>query len=67
MARRKKTISKRGGSGAVGKAVKAGASLLGSKKEGGKRRSRGPAYWANRVIVEKLKQRFRRLKYGNMR
>lgn len=52
----------------AGKAVKAVKSALGMKsKGGGGRRHRGPSYWANKVLVEKLKKRYNRLKYGGMR
>lgn len=44
----------------VGKAV---SSLFGGKK-GGRRRSKGPTYWANKVLVEKLKKKYNRLKFG---
>jgi len=55
--------------------VKAGGGLLksagkaisgaigGSKGGGGKRRSKGPQYWANKVIVQKLKSKYFKLKY----
>jgi hypothetical protein len=52
--------------GALGRAVSAGKSLLGGSKGGGHRRSRGPAYWANKVLVQKLKKKYNRLKYGGM-
>jgi len=50
-------------------AAKAGAKALGigGGGGGGKRRNRGPQYWANRVIVERLKQKYRRLKFGSVR
>jgi len=52
----------------TGRAVKAAKSALGlGSKGGGGRRHRGPSYWANKVLVEKLKKRYNRLKYGGMR
>lgn len=52
----------------VKKALKKGAKALGIGKGGsGTKRRRGPAYWANKVMVEKLKKRFNKLKYGGMR
>jgi len=63
----KKSKSK-GVKGAIGKAKGAIASVLGkSSGGGGGRRKRGPTYWANKVLVEKLKKRYNRLKYGGMR
>lgn len=60
---------KAAGGGLKGVAKAAGSALLGGGKSGGggSRRSRGPNYWANKVIVEKLKQKYRRLKYGSVR
>jgi len=48
----------------VGKAAK---KALGMGGKGGGKRRRGPSYWANKVLVEKLKKRYNRLKYGGMR
>lgn len=46
----------------IGKAV---SSVFGGKSKSGKRRrSRGPNYWANKVLVEKLKRRYYKLKYS---
>lgn len=72
MARKKaKKTSKAGknvAGGSLGGAVKKGVkALTGGSGGGGKRRSRGPAYWANKVIVEKLKKKYKTLKYGSMR
>jgi hypothetical protein len=45
--------------------VKTGKKLLGiGSKGGGKRRSHGPTYWANKVLVMKLKKKYFKLKYG---
>jgi len=50
------------------KVVSAAVSAFGGKKGGGgKRRSKGPTYWANKVLVEKLKKRYHRLKFGGAR
>lgn len=53
-------------SGALGKIKSAlGGKLKGAKSSGGrKRRSRGPTYWANKVLVEKLKKKYWKIKYG---
>ena len=34
------------------------------KAIGKRRRSKGPSYWANKVLVEKLKKRYWKLRYG---
>lgn len=39
----------------------------GKRGSSGKRRNRGPAYWANKVLVEKLKKRYHKIKYGGAR
>lgn len=53
---------------AKGKAALSGAaSLFGGGKSarvGGKRRNRGPTYWANKVLVAKLQKKYRAIKYG---
>jgi hypothetical protein len=58
--------SKRGGIGSS-IAKTAVSAVLGGGKGGGGRRRRGPAYWANKVLVEKLKKKYNRLKYGGAR
>lgn len=55
------------GGGLGGTATKAAKKLLGKDGEEKKRRSRGPSYWANKVIVEKLKKKYKALKYGSIR
>jgi len=50
--------------GVVGKAVSAISSLAGKSGSGGGRRRHGPTYWQNKVLVEKLKKKYARLKYG---
>ncbi len=57
--------AKKSKSSKVGKAVKSALGLKG--KSGGGRRRHGPSYWANKVLVEKLKKRYNKLKYGGMR
>jgi len=47
-----------------GKVTKAGKKILGTSGSKGKGRKKGPAYWQNKVLVEKLKKKFNRLKYG---
>jgi len=64
----KKTSSKSSlGSRLAGAAVSAFTGGSTARKGGGRRRNRGPAYWANKVLVEKLKKRYNRLKYGGAR
>lgn len=56
------------GGGLSGIAQAAGSALLGSgskRSSGGHKRNRGPAYWANKVLTEKLKQKYRKIKYGS--
>lgn len=51
--------------GGIKSAAKAAG--IGSKSAGGRsRRSKGPAYWANKVVVQKLKKKYFRLKYGSV-
>lgn len=63
----KKSKSKSAKGGVIGKAKGAISAVLGKSSGGGGRRKRGPTYWANKVLVEKLKKRYNRLKYGGMR
>ena len=70
MARKKTSVSKKSTSkgGLASKVAGAAKGLLGKKGGGGgKKRNRGPAYWANKVIVEKLKKKYRSLRYGSVR
>lgn len=48
------------------KLVRAGSSILGgsSRGGGGGRRRKGPAYWANKVLVAKLKKKYWKIQYG---
>lgn len=64
-----KSKSKKSSKGSLAKKVGGAAlsAVLGSGKKsggGGKRRGRGPQYWANKVIVAKLKKKYRRITYG---
>jgi len=52
------------GKGTGKKLLKAGKKLLTGKGTGKKKRSRGPTYWQNKVLVAKLKKKYNRLKYG---
>jgi len=70
MARKGKTKKTRGkAGGGLKEKIKSGASSLLNGKSGstGKRRNRGPAYWANKVIVARLKAKYFKLKYSGMR
>ncbi len=62
----KKTSKKTSKKSTVGSKVKSALGSLkgGSKSSGGRRRSKGPTYWANKVLVEKLKKKYHRLKFG---
>ena len=41
------------------------SAVKGTSRGGGKRRrSKGPTYWANKVLVERLKKKYNRLKFG---
>lgn len=58
----------KGGADKLKRGVKAAKNLFsGGGAGGGSRRRKGPTYWANKVLVEKLKKKFMRLKYGGMR
>ena len=35
------------------------------RSSGGRRRRHGPTFWANKVLTEKLKKRYWRIKYGS--
>jgi len=58
--------------GLVKKAASVGMSLVGgaspaparARGGGGGRRRRGPEYWAKKVLVERLKKKYWRAKYG---
>jgi len=60
------------GGGLVKKAASVGMSLVGgaspapsrARGGGGGRRRRGPEYWAKKVLVERLKKKYWRAKYG---
>lgn len=52
-------------SGVVGAAK--GLFGIGGKSKSGTRRKHGATYWANKVLVEKLKRRYNKLKYGGVR
>lgn len=68
MGRLKTKAQKKPRGGTLGRvATKAAQVLTGKGSKGGKRRNRGPTYWANKVLVEKLKKRYHRLKYGGAR
>lgn len=59
-------------SGALGKTVSAGAKIIGAlgggKSGGGHgRRRHGANYWANKVLVAKLKKKYNRIQYGGAR
>jgi len=67
----KKKVAGPKGGGLVKKAASVGMSLVGGAspapsraRGGGGRRRRGPEYWAKKVLVERLKKRYWRVKYG---
>lgn len=50
---------------AIGSIISAGSSLIGGSRGGGRRsRGKGPQYWANKVLVAKLKKKLYKIKYG---
>ncbi len=55
----------------AGKAIGAAKGFFGGKTksqaERMHRRKHGVTWWANRVLVEKLKKKYNRIKYGSMR
>jgi hypothetical protein len=63
LGKKKATPKKASKFGKIGSSL---SGLLGRKGGGGKRRNRGPAYWANKVIVAKLKKKYRRVTYGGV-
>lgn len=71
MARRgsSKKSGKSSGSGFISQAAGALGKLGGGSKSrgGGSRRKHGPNYWANKVLVEKLKRKYYKLHYSGMR
>lgn len=67
----KKVAGPKASGGGVGsKIVSAGMSLVGggstsaAPRRAGSRRRRGPEYWAKKVLVERLKKKYWRAKYG---
>lgn len=68
-AKPKKASKVKAGGGLVNAAVSAGTSLLGGGKSkgSGKRRNHGPTYWANKVLVARLKKKYNSIKYGGLR
>jgi len=63
----KKKRAKTGGKGLGGAIKTAGKKLLGGGGAGGKRKRKGVTYWQNKVLIEKLKKKYSRLKYGSVR
>lgn len=65
----KKSSVKAGGG--LGSVAKAGISALtggsSSKAKSGGRRKHGVSYWANKVMVAKLKKKYFKIQYGGMR
>ena len=55
----------------AGKAIGAAKGFFGAGKTKSElakhRRKHGVNWWANRVLVEKLKKKYNRIKYGSMR
>jgi hypothetical protein len=62
----KKSSKSLGGIKAAAKSVVGAVTGKSKSSGGGKRRNRGPAYWANKVIVMKLKRKYNRLKYAGV-
>lgn len=63
--RSKRKASRSGRGSAIGAIISGGSQLLGSRGGGGRRnRGKGPQYWANKVLVAKLKKKLYKIKYG---
>lgn len=67
----KKAVKKATSSSKAGAIGRVAAGALGlvkggsqSKTGGSRKRSRGPTYWANKVLVQKLKSKYYRLKFA---
>jgi len=67
MARLRNKRQKRNRGGGVVATARNVYNRVTGKTEGKGRRRRGPAYWANKVLVEKLKRRYNKLKFGGVR
>lgn len=62
-----KSRSSRGGGSSLGSVISGASSLLSGKRGGGggrRNRGKGPQYWANKVLVAKLKKKLYKIKYG---
>lgn len=66
----KASKSKVSAGGGLKSVASAGISALtggSSKSTSGRRRRHGVSYWANKVMVAKLKKKYFRIQYGGMR
>jgi len=61
----KSKSSKTGLKKAVGRA--SSALGIGGGSKGGKSRKHGPTWYANKILIEKMKRKLNKLKYGGMR
>lgn len=61
-ASKSKAVKKTSAKGGI--VSKATALLSGKKSGGGGRRHRGPTYYANKLLVERLKKKLYKVKYG---
>lgn len=43
-----------------------GTAAAAARSARGKRRGKGPAYWANKVLVAKLKRKYNRMRYAGV-
>ncbi len=58
-------LKRKAKSSKIGRSLGKAGKAIGLKGSGsGKRRHKGPTYWANKVLVEKLKRKYNKLKYG---
>ncbi len=62
---KKSSKSKKSKLGAVGK--RAVSALTGRSGKSGKSRKHGPTWYANKILIEKMKKKLNKLKYGGMR
>lgn len=69
MVKKKGSASKSKKGGLVKSAAsKVASAVMGGKGGSGRKsRGKGPAYWANKVLVAKLKKKYWAIKYGGMK
>lgn len=64
----KKKTTKKAKTGKAGKVVGSIKSALTGRSSGGRKsRKHGPTWYANKILIEKMKKKLNKLKYGGMR